>query len=97
MEPGMPILFDLRELCSYKVGPIDITRSANFNMMIQRRLGDSPIAVVVKRKVDYKIIRMFKAYAEESYLHDVFYSIGHSSDWLERLMVLRLKRESMVG
>jgi hypothetical protein len=78
-------LCDFRKLDLSRLTGSDIQKIYDFHAPLSRKNGNTPIAVVVSRSIDFGMARMWEAFAGEIYTtHKVFYSIEEAMNWLHK-------------
>ena len=84
-HPGMPTLCDFRELNIDKLSADDIRHLVEIHRGYAELTKEtpSPIAVVVAKKVDYGLIRMWELFANGMFpMHNVFLQMEDALSWL---------------
>ena len=84
---GMKCLADFRQLNLNTLTHADVIRLADLHIQFAERIGDSRIACVVSRPVDFGIFRMWQAMVAEKFpAQAVFYDLVEAMRWLEKDM-----------
>jgi hypothetical protein len=84
-HPGMPTLCDFRKLNIYKLSAEDIKRLVEVHRGYAELTKEtpSPIAVVVAKKFDCGLIRMWEFYANDMFpMYNVFLQMEDALNWL---------------
>jgi hypothetical protein len=85
LNSGKCALCDFRKLDLSKLTGSDVQQIYDFHAPLSRKNGNTPVAVVVSRSIDFGMARMWEAFAGDVYTtHKVFYSIEEAMDWLRK-------------
>lgn len=83
-RPGMPVLVDFRGLQISHLRYQDVEGIVALHVPYVERIGDSPVAVLVSRPVDFGIVRMWESLAIDMFPdHQAFYRVDEALRWLE--------------
>jgi hypothetical protein len=83
--PGKAALIDFRDLRLEHLSFADLERIVELHVPHRTRIGNSPMAVVVSRPVDFGIVRMWESLSADTFpAHRVFYDVDDALLWLRR-------------
>jgi hypothetical protein len=81
--PGTAALIDFRDLRLEHLSFRDVEEIVELHVPHVTRIGNSPMAVVVSRPVDFGLVRMWESLAADMFpLHSVFYEVDEALSWL---------------
>jgi len=81
--PGTTVLCDFRELMIKNLSGNEIRSIVNVHKPYMNRIGNSKVAVVVSRRVDFGLVRMWEILAEDIFpQHRGFYTIEEALKWI---------------
>lgn len=82
-EPGTAALLDFRDLRLEHLSFREVEEIVALHVPHVTRIGNSPMAVVVSRPVDFGLVRMWESLAADMFpMHSVFYEVDETLTWL---------------